>query len=121
MSDQPTLSPIEALEAAAEAARSEQYLLILYVAGLTPRSQEAIRNVSRICEKHLAGRYTLQVIDIYQQPELAGTEQIVAAPTLLKKLPLPLRRIIGSMAESEKVLVGLGLQPVQADEAHEPP
>jgi circadian clock protein KaiB len=88
-----------------------QYVLRLYVAGMTPRSEEAIRTVTAICEEQLAGRYDLQVIDIYQQPVLAKGEQIIAAPTLIKKLPLPLRKIIGSMTDRDKVLVGLDIRP----------
>ncbi len=101
----------EILEAAARKAQKEKYVLRLYVAGMTPRSQEAIRTVTTICEEHLAGRYDLEVIDLYQQPTLAKGEQIIAAPTLVKKLPQPLRRFIGSMANKEKILVGLDLQP----------
>jgi len=89
---------------------SALYTLRLYVAGLTTRSQEALRTVTDICEQHLAGRYDLEVIDIYQNPVLAKGEQIIAAPTLIKKLPLPLRKIIGSMADKDKVLVGLDLR-----------
>ncbi len=100
-----------ALETAAAEQATQRYVLRLYVAGLTPRSQEAIRNVTAACDQHLAGRYELQVVDIYQQPVLAKGEQIIAAPTLIKKLPLPLRRLIGSMADEEKVLVGLDLRP----------
>ena len=99
------------LEAAAQAAKHQQYVLRLYVAGVTPRSQAAIRTVTTICEEHLAGRYELEVIDIYQQPTLAKGEQIIAAPTLIKKLPVPLRRFIGSMMDEEKILVGLDLIP----------
>ncbi len=101
----------EALEAAARAAEHEQYVLRLYVAGVTPRSQEAIRNVTALCEEHLAGRYRLEVVDVYQRPRLVEGEQIIAAPTLIKSLPSPLRRLIGSMADKEKVLVGLDLRP----------
>jgi circadian clock protein KaiB len=100
----------EALEAASREAETQRYTLRLYVAGLTPRSQEAIRSVSAICEEHLAGRCDLEVIDLYQNPVLAKGEQIIAAPTLIKKLPLPLRKIIGSMADKEKILVGLDLR-----------
>jgi len=98
------------MEAAAQRQGTEKYTLRLYVAGLTPRSQEAIRTVTAICDEHLAGRYNLVVIDIYQQPVLAKGEQIIAAPTLVKQLPLPLRRLIGNMADKEKVLVGLDLR-----------
>jgi circadian clock protein KaiB len=102
---------IVAQEGASRDARDEQhYILRLYVAGLTSRSQQAIRTVTTICEEQLAGRFDLEVIDIYQHPELAKGEQIIAAPTLIKKLPLPLRKIIGSMADKDKVLVGLDLR-----------
>jgi len=101
----------EALEAAARDGSRQKYVLRLYVAGITPRSQEAIRTVTAICEQHLAGRYDLEVIDLYQQPTLAKGEQIIAAPTLIKKLPQPLRRFIGNMANKERILVGLDLRP----------
>ncbi len=106
-----SISDTEVLEAAARDAKQQRYVLRLYVAGLTPRSQEAIRAVTANCEEHLAGRYELEVIDLYQQPTLAKGEQIIAAPTLVKKLPQPLRRFIGSMANKEKILVGLDLRP----------
>lgn len=77
---------------------------------MTPRSQEAIRTATAVCNEHLAGRYNLQVIDLYQQPVLAKSDQIIAAPTLIKKLPEPLRKTIGSMAHTDKVLVGLDLR-----------
>ena len=88
-----------------------RYILKLYITGLTTRSARAIENLQTFCEKHLSGRYELQVIDVYQQPELARTEQIVAIPTLIKKLPLPLRRLIGDMSDEERVLVGLDILP----------
>lgn len=94
---------------AASATGSEQYVLRLYIAGMTSRAGRAIEHVRALCEEHLAGRYDLQVIDVYQQPALAKGEQIIAAPTLIKKLPLPLRRIIGDMSNHDKVLVGLDL------------
>lgn len=89
----------------------EKYVLRLYVAGLTPRSQTAIKNIKRICEEHLNGRYDLEVIDVYQNPVLAKGEQIIAAPTLIKKLPLPLRRFIGDLSDSGRILLGLDLRP----------
>lgn len=127
-----SLSPLSAWDAAAEAQASvlagtaqagtaqagtaqagtaQRYVLKLYVAGITPRSEEAIRSVTAVCREHLAGLYDLAIIDIYQQPALARDEQIVAAPTLVKQQPLPLRKLIGSMANEEKVLVGLDLRP----------
>jgi circadian clock protein KaiB len=99
------------LEAAIQVPDDRHYLLRLYVAGMTPRSRQAVTNIKRICEEHLKGRYDLQVIDLYQQPKLAEREQIVAAPTLIKQLPLPLRKFIGDLSDTEKVLVGLDLRP----------
>ena len=98
------------LEAASRDQGGATYVLRLYVASLTPRSMAAIRSVKDVCERHLQGRYELEIIDIYQHPTLAKGEQIVAAPTLIKKLPLPLRRLIGDMADEERVLVGLDLR-----------
>jgi len=95
----------------AGSAAPERYILKLYVTGMTNRSARAIENLQTFCEKHLAGRYELQVIDVYQQPELTRSEQIVAIPTLIKKLPLPLRRLIGDMSDEERVLVGLDILP----------
>ncbi len=89
----------------------ERYVLRLYISGITPRSTIAIERVRRICEEHLEGRYELEIIDIYQQPTLAKGEQIIAAPTLIRKLPLPLRRIIGDMSNEDRVLLGLDLRP----------
>jgi circadian clock protein KaiB len=83
----------------------------LYVAGMTPRSARALANIKEICEEHLKGIYALQVIDIYQQPVLAQGDQIIAVPTLLKRLPLPLRRLIGDLSDRERVLIGLDLRP----------
>jgi circadian clock protein KaiB len=106
-------SPIAAttaLEQAAAQRSIQRYELRLYVAGLTPRSVRAIHNIRTICEKHLHDRYDLLVVDIYQQPVLAEGEQIVAAPTLIKKLPLPLRRFIGDMSNTERILVGMDLR-----------
>ena len=88
----------------------QSYLLRLYVTGLTPNSRLAIENVRSVCDKHLRGRYTLEVIDIYQMPALARNEQIVATPTLIKVLPPPLRRFIGNLSKTERVLFGLDLR-----------
>jgi len=87
-----------------------RYILKLYVAGQSPKSVNAIANIKKICEEHLQERYELEVIDLYQQPQLALGEQIIAIPTLLRKLPLPLRRIIGDLSNTERVLVGLDLR-----------
>jgi circadian clock protein KaiB len=88
----------------------EQYCLRLYVTGSTPRSLRAISRIKEICESHLKGRYTLEVVDIYQQPALAKGEQIIAAPTLIKRLPLPLRKFIGDMTDTDRILIGLDLR-----------
>jgi circadian clock protein KaiB len=101
----------EELEKASASRDSEKYVLRLYVTGLTPKSTLAISNVRKLCKTHLADRYELKVIDIYQQPKLAAGEQIVATPTLIKKLPLPLRKLIGDMSDTERFLVGLDLIP----------
>ncbi len=101
----------KAFERALQKSKNEKYLLRLYVAGTTPRSLEAVTNIKRICEEHLHGRYDLEVVDIYQQPTLAKGEQIIAAPTLIKKLPFPLRKFIGDLADKEKILLGLDLRP----------
>lgn len=92
------------------------YILRLYVTGITPLSMRAIANVRKLCEEHLGGRYKLDIIDLYQQPQLAAGTMIIAAPTLVKKFPLPLRRMIGDMSDASRMLVGLDLhkktQPV---------
>jgi len=87
----------------------EKYVLRLFVAGMNPKSIQAIENIKRICETYLAGRYQLEVIDVYQQPILAKDGQIIAAPTLVKELPPPLRKLVGSMSDIERVLVGMDL------------
>jgi len=87
------------------------YRLRLYVSGATPRSAQAIANIKAISEKRLSGRYELEVIDAYQQAELAREQQIVVLPTLIKSLPGPLRRMVGDLSNEEQVLVGLGLAP----------
>jgi circadian clock protein KaiB len=97
--------------AAIAAAPEGRLILQLYVSGMTPRSRRAIDNMKRLCEEHLAGRYELRVIDIYQQPELAKEQQIIAAPTLVKTLPLPLRKVVGDMADPGRVLLVLGVAP----------
>jgi len=101
----------EKIEKALETQGDRHYVLRLYVAGMTPKSTLAITNIKKICEEHLAGRYSLEVIDLYKHPTLADGEQIIAAPTLLKKLPFPLRRFIGDMSNTEKIIVGLDLRP----------
>jgi len=98
-------------EQALKTAAQETYVLKLFVSGSTPRSVQAIENLKRICEEHLKGRYELEVIDIYQEPGRAAKEQLIVAPTLVKKLPLPLRTFIGDLSQTEKILVGLDVFP----------
>lgn len=99
----------EALEQALSNLELEKYVFHLYVAGNSPKSVRAIQKLTKICEEHLQGRYELEVIDIYQQPELLEKEQIFAVPTLIKKLPLPLQRLIGDMTNTEKIIVTLDI------------
>lgn len=99
------------IEQALRDRKNARYVLRLYVAGINPRSSAAIKSITSICEEHLQGRYELEIVDIYQQPTLAKGEQIIAAPTLIKKLPAPLRRFIGNLADTERILVGLDLRP----------
>jgi circadian clock protein KaiB len=98
------------LEQAARDQKEQRYLLRLYVTGTTPGSTAAIQRVRSICEEHLQGRYELEVFDIYQMPALAKDQQIIAAPTLIKVLPAPLRRFIGDLSKVEKILFGLDLR-----------
>ncbi|MBS1197916.1 MAG: thiol-disulfide isomerase [Proteobacteria bacterium] len=105
-----TVDTTQAFEQALASSQNLAYVLRLYVAGMTPQSVRAIANVKTLCEDYLHGQYELEVVDLYQQPQLAQGEQIIAAPTLIKKLPLPLRRIIGDMSKTERVLVGLDLR-----------
>ena len=100
-----------AFERSVAQAAEGKYVLRLYVSGMTPAATRAIGNLKQICEQYLPGRYDLQIVDVYQQPVLAKDEQILAAPTLIKKLPAPLRRIIGDMSNKDRVLLGLDLQP----------
>ena len=101
----------ERYEKALEQSKKAKYLSRLYIAGMTPNSLGAIENIKKICQEHLEGRYELEVIDIYQNPVLAQGEQIIAAPTLIKELPSPLRKFIGDMSQTERILVGLDLRP----------
>jgi circadian clock protein KaiB len=89
--------------------RTEKFTLRLYVAGTTPQSVSAVQAARQFCEDHLGGRYELEVIDIYQRPLLARDEQIIAVPTLVRHLPPPLRKLVGDLSNSERVLVGLDL------------
>jgi circadian clock protein KaiB len=100
---------VREFEAALKDLNQEKYVFRLFIAGCSTKSVQAIENIRRICDKYLAGRYQLEVIDIYQQPILARDGQIVAAPTLVKELPPPLRKIIGTLSDTDRVLIGLDL------------
>lgn len=100
--------PVGLRRAASESAKA-RYVLRLYVTGTTAKSVRAIANIKQVCQEHLEGRYDLEVIDVYQRPSLAVGEQIVAVPTLVKKLPAPIRRLIGDLSDTERVLFGLDL------------
>jgi circadian clock protein KaiB len=89
------------------------YNLRLYVAGQTPKSLTAISNLKTICEEHLAGRYTIEVIDLLVSPQLAEGDQILALPTLVRRLPPPIKRVIGNLSDTERVLVGLDIRPLE--------
>jgi len=97
--------------AATKRSPAHDYVLKLYIAGSTPGSTAAVEALSAICEQHLRGRYQLQIIDVYQQPELARAQQIIAVPTLVKHLPEPTRRILGDLSDAQRVMSGLGLKP----------
>ena len=101
----------ERFEKALEHSKQEKYLLRLYITGMTPNSLRAIENLKKICQEHLEGRYELEVIDIYQNPVLARGEQIIATPTLIRELPMPIRKFIGDMSQTERILLGLDLRP----------
>jgi circadian clock protein KaiB len=92
-------------------AGGERWELRLYTAGQTPKSLAAIRNLQKVCDEHLAGRYDIEIIDLLKNPRLAKDDQIVAIPTLVRKLPDPMRKIIGDLSDTERTLVGLQLKP----------
>jgi circadian clock protein KaiB len=96
-----------------------QWVLKLYIAGRTPKSVAAFANLKRICETHLKGQYRIEVVDLLVNPRLAKGDQIVAVPSLVRQLPPPVKKIIGDLADEERVLVGLDLQPVHAGDAEE--
>jgi circadian clock protein KaiB len=99
--------------AATKPADPDVWELRLYVAGKTAKSVAAFENLSRLCEEHLAGRYTIEIVDLLRQPQLAKGDQIVAIPTLVRKLPPPIRKVIGDLSNVERTLVGLQLRPVK--------
>jgi len=93
----------------------DKWELRLYTAGQTPKSLAAIKNLKRVCEEHLAGRYEIEIVDLLKNPRLAKDDQIVAIPTLVRKLPDPVRKIIGDLSDTERALVGLQLRPQSQD------
>ncbi len=97
----------------ARPAKEKEWELRLYVAGQTPKSVAAFANLKKICEEHLAGKYHIEVIDLLKHPQLASGDQILAIPTLVRKLPEPIRKIIGDLSNTERVLVGLDLRPAE--------
>jgi circadian clock protein KaiB len=109
MTDPPPLDATAAFEQALDRMATEPFVLRLYIAGNSPRSQTAVENVRKICDEYLGGRCELEIIDIYQDPDATTGDLVIAAPTLIRSLPLPVRRVIGDMTEKEKVLVGLDL------------
>jgi circadian clock protein KaiB len=98
---------------AVEASEAGRWDLRLYVAGQSPKSRAALENLRRFCEEHMAGQYHIEVIDLLEQPQLAKGDQIIAIPTLVRKLPQPLRKIIGDLSNTQKLLVGFDLRPRQ--------
>ena len=115
--DREPATEADQLGAAVAAQAAARYVLRLYITGLSPRATRAISNIRTICEEHLEGRYDLEVVDISQNPALAEGEQIIAAPTLIKQLPLPLRRFIGDMSQTDRILIGLDLRKSADDVA----
>lgn len=108
--EKPFLDATKDFELALQETDKGNYVLRLYVSGMTPNSLKAVENVRKICAEHLEGRYQLEIIDIYQQPIFAKEGQIVAAPTLVKELPPPLRKFIGDMSQTERILLGLDVR-----------
>jgi circadian clock protein KaiB len=106
---------LERFERALSKRAAQVYVLRLYISGASPKSLEAIRNIKNICEAKLAGRHQLEVVDIYQQPERAALDQVVAAPMLVKQWPPPFRRLIGPLANARQVLQTLALMPAEDD------
>jgi circadian clock protein KaiB len=106
----------ETTGSAATSGGEETFRLRLYVAGQTPRSLAAFSNLRKICEEHLAGRYEIEVIDLLEHPQLARGDEIIAVPTLVRKLPEPIKKLIGDLSDTERVLVGLQLVPARIGE-----
>lgn len=111
-----SLQELSKKKAHEESEAHELWELRLYVAGQTPRSLAAFANLKRICEEHLLGRYNIEVVDLKEHPQLAAGDQIVAIPTLVRKLPEPLRKIVGDLSNTERALVGLQLRPAKSED-----
>ena len=111
----PSVKPVDVELRTGSNDESETWELRLYIAGQTPRSVIAFANLKKLCEEHLSGRYKIEVIDLVQFPQLAAGDQIVAIPTLVRRLPEPLRRIVGDLSNTERALVGLQLRPARPD------
>ena len=111
----PSVKPVDVELRTGSNDESETWELRLYIAGQTPRSVIAFANLKKLCEEHLSGRYKIEVIDLVQYPQLAAGDQIVAIPTLVRRLPEPLRRIVGDLSNTERALVGLQLRPARPD------
>ena len=107
---QETLSTKDKFEEALTKGTQEKYVLRLYITGMTQRSRTALKNLQKVCDEYLGNNYELEVIDIYQQPNLVKGDQIIAVPTLVKKLPVPMRRIIGDLSNEERIILGLDLR-----------
>jgi circadian clock protein KaiB len=104
------MSPIRKRSSAKKKADGEVWNLRLYIAGQTGRSQAALENLREVCEQHLKGRYRIEVVDLRENPQLASGDQILAVPTLVRKLPQPIKKIVGDLSQTERVLVGLDLR-----------
>jgi circadian clock protein KaiB len=111
MKTKPTKPKSASPKARPAKAKSDTFVLRLYVAGQTPKSIAAFTNLNKICKEHLAGRYQIEVIDLLENPKLARGDQILAIPTLVRELPVPVRKIIGDLSNTERVLIGLDLLP----------
>ena len=113
-----TISATDRFEEAIVRSVRDKYILRLYITGMTPRSQEALRKLKKVCHEYMSDNYELEVIDIYQQPVLAKGDQIIAVPTLIKKLPLPLRRMIGDFSQEDRIVLGLDLKSKKLPRTH---
>src|SRR5512138_1814399 len=105
------MTPVRSRRVNGKAVGAKEWILRLYVAGQSPRAAAALANLEKLCEEHLAGQYAIEVIDLLKQPQLARGDQIVAVPTLVRRLPPPVKRIIGDLSNANRVLVGLDLRP----------